>query len=147
MTQRVEWLNNGKEERDMKTPKWTRRIIIVLIPLSLLLSPCAMAQIPHEQQAYGATMPATTFHSTGSAMMSTGSAYSANPIINSDGTASMSGASYAPTKGAGSGPRKVNAFDDDSEDMPVGDAVVPLLLMAFAFAAYIRLRERRITRK
>ena len=109
----------------------------------LLASLYVMAQFPREQQTFYATMPSTTFQSTGSAMMNTGSAYSANPILNSDGTATMDGASYSPAKKAGSGPRKASAFDDDDEDMPLGDALIPLLLMVMAYATYLLLRRRK----
>lgn len=109
----------------------------------LLASLYVMAQIPREQQAFGATMPATTFQSTGSSMMSTGSAYSSNPVLSSDGTATMNGASYSPAHRPGGGPRRAGAFDDPDEDMPIGDALIPLLLMVMAYAISILLRRRK----
>jgi len=110
----------------------------------LLASLYVMAQIPREQQAFGATMPATTFQSTGSSMMSTGSAYSSNPVLSSDGTATMNGASYSPAHRLGGGPRRASAFDDPDEDMPLGDAFIPLLVMALAFVGITYFRRKRL---
>ena len=111
----------------------------------LLMSLCVTAQVSREQQAIGATMPATTFRSAGSAMMSTGSAYAANPVLNTDGTAALNGAASAstPMNRPGGHIRKAGAFDDDSEDMPLGDALIPLLFMVMAYATYILLRRRK----
>lgn len=108
----------------------------------LLMSLSMMAQTAQEQQPFSATMPSTSFRSTGSSMMSSGSSYSANPTLTADGMASYSGASYSPaTKPCG--PRKASAFDDPEEDMPLGDAVLPLLLMALLYAGITYLRTRR----
>lgn len=109
----------------------------------LLMSLSMMAQTAHEQQSFGATMPSAAFHSTGSTMMSSGSTYSANPTLSADGMASYSGASYSPAS-MPSGPRRASAFDDFDEDMPLGDALLPLMLMAFAFMGIIYLRRKKI---
>lgn len=111
----------------------------------LLMSLCVWAQSPREQQAFGASMPSTTFQSTGSATMSTGSAYSANPVLNTDGTAALYGESesYTPSQRPGGGPRRAGAFDDDSEDMPIGEPVFPLLLMVMVYTAFVFLRRRK----
>ena len=110
----------------------------------LLMSLSMMAQTAQEQQSFGATMPSAAFHSTGSTMMNSGSTYSANPTLSADGMASYSGASYSPAS-MPSGPRRASAFDDlDAEDMPLGDALLPLMLMAFAFMGIIYLRRKKI---
>lgn len=60
--------------------------------------------------------------------------------------------SYSPAK-APSGPRraKMGDFDDSpeggegDEGSPIGDAVLPLMLMALAFGGYIAIRRRKLT--
>ena len=104
----------------------------------------AMAQFGKQQQPND-----NQFRST-STMVGTGSTYSANPTINAGGTAN------APTYGGGepSGPYKTpdplgdqGAIDDNpwgsGFDAPLGDAVLPLLLCAAAFAAFLALRRRK----
>ncbi len=104
----------------------------------------AMAQTFGTQQA---EQPNAAFQST-STMMGSGSSYSANPTLNSDGTASYNGA-------AASGPRKAKKdeiFDPGNEpgtpvtpevNPPLGDAVLPLLLMSLAFCGYVYFRRKR----
>lgn len=88
---------------------------------------------------FRATAPSATFQST-SAMQGSGSAYSSNPMLNSNGIATLDG-SETPAQ-APSGPRKASVFDDDDEDMPIGDAVLPLLLLAGMYLI-IRVARRR----
>ena len=101
----------------------------------------AMAQTFGTQQA---EQPNAVFQST-STMMGSGSSYSANPTLNSDGTASYNGA-------AASGPRKAKKVDfeggepntpKDPND-PIGDAVLPLLLMAFAWVMARMIRRKAV---
>ncbi len=110
----------------------------------------ALMALPALAQSFGANpseQPNASFQST-STMTGSGSQYSANPTLNSDGTAAYQNA--APSKvPAGSGPRKdpvipqpYNPTDKIPEE-PVGDAVVPLLLMSLAFCGYIYLRRKR----
>ena len=118
----------------------------------LLVSVPATAQIigatqQEEQQAFGATAPGAAFQST-STMSGSGSTYSANPELNADGTAAYGGASYAPAKAIRrpGGVRK-DGFDGENQNMPgdpspLGDAVVPLMLIACAYAIY-KVRARR----
>ena len=104
--------------------------------------------LPAMAQTFGtkqAEQPNAAFQST-STMMGSGSTYSANPTLNSDGTASYNGA-------AASGPRKAKKDDDlfggetvsgDPKDpQPLGDAVLPLLFCALAFCGYLYLRRRK----
>jgi len=130
--------------------KYMRRVI-GLISLLLALSFSATAQIigatqQEEQQAFGASAPSAAFQST-SALPSSGSEYSPNPTLNADGTASYGGASYAPAKAPKrpGGVRKGEIPNPDVEGQgnePLGDAVVPLLLIACAYAIY-KVRARR----
>ena len=101
----------------------------------------------------GTPVPAASFQST-SAMSGSGSTYSANPTLNNDGTAAYNGAS-SPAKAPGGphrAPDTVNPDDDDAPEghetrpddpNPLGDAVLPLLLMALAFCGYVYFRKRK----
>lgn len=93
------------------------------------------------------TTPQTTFHST-STMQGSGSSHSYMPAsLNEEGRATYAdpfdSPSYAPR-----GPRRVieynEEFDDNDEASPIGDAVLPLLLMAAAAAGVIAYRRRRL---
>ena len=85
--------------------------------------------------------PSAAFQST-STLPGSGSALSATPMLGDDGTATLEGAASAPAQ-APNGPRKSSVFDDDDEDMPLGDAVLPLLFMSLAFCGYLYLRRKR----
>ena len=98
-----------------------------------------MAQFGNQDQN---TAPTVTFQSTGSTMMSSGSTLSANPTLNEEGMATYNGASYSPAKAPG-GPHRVAPKDGDDEDYPLGDAVLPLLLMAMLFAGVVYTRRKR----
>ena len=97
---------------------------------------------PVTAQNFGAQQPNTVFQST-STMTPTGSQYSANPMINADGTA------YNPAEASTSGPRKVKMdgmpdMPDTSktqDNTPLGDALIPLMLCACAYLI-IRARKR-----
>ena len=110
--------------------------------------------LPAKAQTFGAQkveQPNAVFHST-STMMGSGSQYSANPTLNADGTAYYNGA-------AASGPRRVKMGDptptpnpgdpesgdqDNTEDpTPVGDALIPLTLLALAYLI-IRAARRKV---
>ena len=79
--------------------------------------------------------PTAVFQST-STLAGSGSAYSATPMLDEDGTATLGGAS-APAKAPGGPRRIVNPDGDDDDDTengtPIGDALLPLLLLACAY--------------
>ena len=123
------------------------RRVIGLISLLLALSLSATAQIfgatqQEEQNAFGASAPGAAFQST-SSMSGSGSTYSANPELNADGTATYEGASNAPAKSPKrpGGVRK-NDWENPLIPSPLGDAVLPLMLIACAYAIY-KVRARR----
>ena len=108
------------------------KIIVVLMAAAFALPAVAQWSIAQE--------PSTQFQST-STLTGSGSSYSTNPTLNADGTASYNDA----TQPANS-PRPHKAppiHGDDDNDMPVGDATLPLLLFAAAFAATVAIRNRR----
>ena len=95
------------------------------------------------------TMPSAAFQST-STMSGSGSSYSSNPMLNSDGTAAYNDGASSPAKAPG-GPHRAPdpiSLDDDIPEggglyTPLGDAALPLLLMSLAFCGYIYLRRKR----
>lgn len=101
--------------------------IIALLFLAAILSLPAYAHFAQESQ------PHAVFQST-SAMQLSGSAYSAVPALNPDGTP-MYYAEQASTNGVFRlAPVTPQGDPINSNPSPVGDAVLPLLLMAAAFA-------------
>lgn len=88
--------------------------------------------------------PAAVFQST-STLAGSGSAWSATPMLNADGTA------YDPSVSP-RGPRKMRMEDDEDEPavietptgkQPLGDALLPLFLFALAYAGYKVLARRK----
>ncbi len=127
--------------------------IIVMIMAAVFALPAMAGWINQERK--DATVQQETFQST-STMAPSGSAYSSNPTLDIDGTAST------PTSTPSKGPRRSKMDDDpdfgehtdvggngtdnenwDYENSPIGDAVLPLLLFAGAAAGIIALRRRR----
>lgn len=84
-----------------------------------------------------------------SAMRTSGSAYS--PQITAVGATTVSSMAtttetYSPAKAPGSGPRRgfdTGAETEQSEEFPVGDAVLPLMICAAVFCGVIALRRKR----
>jgi hypothetical protein len=108
--------------------------LIVIVMLAVFALPAKAQQF---NTFGGAVAPQASFQST-STMVGTGSAYSSNPMLNDDGTATYNGASYSPAE-APSGPKKVGGHAQ--EGTPIGDAVLPLMLCALAYLIF-RARKR-----
>ena len=117
--------------------------LITIVMLVALVALPAQAQ-SFETLSLEDQLPMLPFRST-STMAPVGSAYSSNPMLNADGTAysPLIAASHAPAAG---GPRRigpsVNSELDETDLVPVGDAVIPLSLLALAFCMVICLRRR-----
>jgi len=109
-----------------------KKIWILIVMAAAMVLP-AMAQ-PFDQSE----QPQATFRST-STMIGSGSSYAAQPALNADGTAAY-GASESSTPAA-PGPRKIVPVTPEGDPTPVGDALLPLLLMAMAYAV-ITLRRK-----
>lgn len=127
--------------------------VILISSLLLAISFTAMAQIfgathGEERKAFGATAPSATFHST-STLPGSGSAYSSNPSLNEDGTASYEGASYSPAKAAGHpGGIKKNPIIEGDGNVPLGDGWLPLMLLLCAYSIYkVRARKERLSQE
>ena len=121
--------------------------------------------LPTMAQSYGsqrsndrqpsATAPAAGFRTT-STMQGSGSTYTSNPTLESNGTAS------APASGPNKAKKAVDPIsgsdvmeqyihegyfkEEDILDTPLGDAVLPLALMALAFGG-VAVRRRRSAEK
>jgi len=118
-----------------------KKIVMIIMAVALLALP-TMGQVSDQQ--YGATAPNAQIQST-STFSGSGSSYSSNPTLNSDGTATYNGASYSPAKAPG-GPRRDKEYNqeiDGDEGSPIGDAMLPLMLMSLAFVGGIAIRRRR----
>jgi len=85
--------------------------------------------------------PQAQFQST-STLQGSGSTYSATPALNADGMAVYNASEAAQTQ-APSGPRRVGPTTPKGDPTPLGDAVLPLMLMALAFGGVIYLRRRK----
>ena len=96
------------------------------------------ANMTQHYDGYQAAAPAAAFQST-STLAGSGSAYSAMPMLGSDGTATYDGAE-AP--GAPSGPRRVGPPTPEDDPTPVGDAALPLMLLALAYLIWCAARRR-----
>lgn len=83
-----------------------------------------------------------------STMQGSGSAYSSQvTAVGATGVATMGATSSAPAKAPG-GPKRLPGGPtepDQSQDSPIGDAVLPLLLIAAGFGLYTALRRRKET--
>ena len=166
----------------MKKFKNMKKTLMILMAVALIALPTMAQQSWNNQQSvYGqqyrqrstpmstSTYHNTTFHSTGSSMMHTGSSYSARPVINYYGSAVSNGGGpnrrrglinwgsgddtgggaggtgggegeggYVGDIGGGGGGGLVTPDYGDDDDRPngspLGDAALPLLLLACAFA-------------
>lgn len=123
------------------------RRVIGLISLLLALSLSATAQIfgatqQEEQNAFGASAPSAAFQST-SALPASGSEYTSNPELNADGTAAYQGETYSPAKAARR-PGGVRTHTPNPPDpTPLGDAVVPLMLLLGAYVCVRSFKKKR----
>ena len=83
-----------------------------------------------------------SFQST-STMPRSGSVYASQPAINENGFATYTSAESTSSAGAPAGPRKIVPVTPEGDPTPLGDALLPLMLMALAFGAVICLRQQR----
>lgn len=95
----------------------------------------------NQYQTMSTTVPSVSFQST-STMTASGSSYSSQPTIGSDGVATM-GETYTSSQPAG-GPRRIVTPGAGGIQQPIGDALFPLLLFALAYGAWILTRRKKI---
>lgn len=95
----------------------------------------------NQYQTMSTMVPSASFQST-STMTASGSSYSSQPTIGSDGVATM-GETYTSSQPAG-GPRRIVTPGAGGIQQPIGDALFPLLLFALAYGAWILTRRKKI---
>ena len=118
-------------------------VIVILLVMAL---PAVAVEFGNTSQY--AVAPQASFQST-STMAGSGSAYTSNPTIGDDGTADYGGSS-GPNRRKGK--KDENPFGDQTigdvgnpnePGTPIGDAVLPLILMALAFCGVVYLRRKK----
>lgn len=124
----------------------TMRYLLTVLATVSVLGVCAQGLAQQEQ---------TVFQST-STMSGSGSSYSSNPSLNSDGTAAYEGASYTPAQAPGRpghirrdgdpfGGETIGGTDHPMEPgTPIGDVFWPLMVLAVIYAAYMRRARKRV---
>lgn len=85
--------------------------------------------------------PSVDFRST-STMVSSGSAYASQPMLNENGTAVCNGTSDDPVH-APSGPRRVGPVTPEGNPTPIGDGVLILVGMALAYVVFQKMKNRK----
>jgi len=118
-----------------------KNIILVMIMVAAFSLPAMAGWNNQEQQ--NVTLQQEAFQST-STMQGSGSAYTSNPTLNSDGSAS------SPSESAPASNKIRKSFGDNTDggttsdpNSPIGDAALPLLVFAAAAAATVAIRNRR----
>jgi len=103
----------------------------------------ALVALPIMAQSFvDKDQPTATFQST-SVMQTSGSVYASQPAINEDGTAVYNAAEGSQSQLPGGGPRKVAPVTPTGVSTPIGDAVLPLMLMAVAFTMFVYFRRKQ----
>ena len=103
-----------------------------------------------EYSVQSTSVPSVGFQST-SVIVGSGSGYSANPVLNEDGTASYDGAEGTNRIGKirrdPATPGTPFTPGEGGEQFPLGDAVLPLMLLICAYCCFIAFRRRGIVNK
>jgi len=89
----------------------------------------------------GTSAPAASFQST-STLAKSGSAYASQPMLNSDGTAAYySSAETTYTSSVpGGGPRRIGPVTPEGDPTPIGDVLLPLMMMAAVYGLWRGIR-------
>lgn len=111
--------------------------------LSILLCAMGLTAYAADYTPFAATTPSAAMQSVNAGYLSSGSSYSS--LVYEVG-------SYSPSAAPAAGPRKAppptggeSGYDPSNPQFaPLGNAVLPLLLMGLAFIAYIALRRKQI---
>ena len=120
--------------KNVKIKGYRLAVIVILAMMPIVVSAVEYknsykpAGYDQQQAELRAEAPSASFQST-STLPGSGSALSATPMLGEDGTATFDGTVEAPSQAPQSaGPRKLPA-----NPTPLGDAVLPLLLLALAY--------------
>lgn len=106
---------------------------------SLFLVPYTV-KAQYDNSAY-AQAPTVGFQST-SSMVGSGSSYASNPSLNSDGTAMLNSPSRIGAARRSPGGGGTGKTDVDNPGLPIGDEMVPMLVMAVLCAGVVLLRRK-----
>ena len=130
-----------KTIEDRFTKETRNRVLVVIC--AVLLFPCAMAQVAYSDLPVNTSAPGAAFYST-STMTGSGSTYSASPMLNTDGVATLVNTSaYTDENQLRPGPRRAPGVIDDPEfNQPAGDPLFPLFLFAVIMMVGIGIRSR-----
>ena len=144
-------MNEGVNELMNERMKYMKRIIMILMAAALIALP-AMAQsfgnkrsVENNQQAAPNFTTTQPFRST-SAMQTSGSVYSATPVLNENGIAAYGNEnsdSGFSAKDFGHIRRDPGTEEEFIDNQPLGDAVLPLMIMALAFCGVVYLRRKK----
>ena len=120
-----------------------KKFIMIVMVAAFALPAIAQSFTTDERQG----VQTTNFQST-STMQSSGSVYTPNPTIGSDGTASNpSATTETSTTSKPGGPRKIDIYTPETDpNAPVGDEMVPLLIISMLYVGYLLLRRRKEAR-
>ena len=135
----------------MKTLKYIMSVIAILSVVSVSAATFGTPYRPQQRKAsYSAVqvgMPQATMSSTSTMM------YSGSSLPMAAATGITTSANYNPAQAPGTRPRRVgenDGFDEEDDDpdvpvnpFPVGDAVLPMMLLIAAYAAFLALRRRK----
>jgi hypothetical protein len=122
--QKDKWLNDWKGMNMNKVQKILSVLILVVAVV-----------LPTKAQMFRSSSPDIAFRST-STMVGSGSAYCSSPMLTENGTATYSGESSSSS--APSGPKKIVTPPNSGTQQPIGDALLPMMLMALLYVLFRR---------
>ena len=114
-----------------------RKLIIFVLAAAIHLP--AMSQFSNRVLT-DETVSSSAFQST-STLPQTGSSYASQPMLSADGTAQYAESAHL-SANAPTGHRRLPPMKPEGPPTPVGDAVLPLLLIAIGYAVLLY-RKRR----
>ena len=112
----------------------------------MIIMAVALVALPTMAQSFGQEDQLQTQFQSTSTLQGSGSVYSANPSLNADGTAYNPAESSTPAQSpaqAPAGPRRIGPTHGEGLPNPIGDAVLPLMLMALAYLGLRVFRARK----
>lgn len=111
--------------------------------MSVIILAVAVA-LPTKAQMFGSSSaPVTAFQST-STMVGSGSAYSSSPTLDEDGMATYSGAPSGPKRAPSTpGTPSTPGQGEKENQFPLGDGILPLMLLIGAYCGFVALRRRK----
>ena len=134
----------------MKTLRYILSVIAILSVVSVSAATFGTPYRPQQRKAsYSAVqvgMPQATMGSTSTMM------YSGSSLPMAAATGVTTSANYKPAQAPGTRPRRVgedDGFEDEKDPdvpvnpFPIGDAVLPMMLLIAAYAAFLTLRRRK----